>query len=332
MKSFHHYPAPLYNRPSKLELLTFGLVATLAAILLGLLTLAAGCASGAPPGETPSEKKLAVVQDAQLSQAAAAVNAAKFANQANPDGPPKTATAGELSVADANLPDAKPADAREALARVNAALTGQLAAAQKSWNDAVAQGNALQGKVDALEKQVIAERATAAANEQKANDRLCVIAALIAGGVLSVAAALSLAAGIYFSLTKLEYGAGGLGLCGALAFFAATQVGSAHFNLLATLVIIGGLAAMVYSVGQSFAGGSALQTKADAFDQTLSALRKFAGEVAGDAETDAKEIWHWLGVELDQAHKALVADWQNLAALFAGNPKSAASPPASTSA
>ncbi len=323
MKSLHYYPKPAHAKPSKLELAVFGFVLILFAIFIGLLTLLGGCASPGLPGQTPSERKLATAQSAQLSHAAAAVNAAQAANQANPDGLPKTATAGELSVADANLPPAKTEDAREALARVNAALTGELATAQKAWNDAETKGHYLEDKVDTLQKQVATERAAATANEKKANDRLCIIAALIVGGVLVVAAALSLAAGMYFSLTKLEYGAGGLGLCGALAFFAATQVGSVHFNFLATAALLGGIAGGVYVVWQSFAGGSAIQAKANGFDQVFSALRKFAGEVATDTETGAKSIWHWVGTELDRAQKALVADWQKLETVFADKPKSA---------
>lgn len=319
MKSYHHYENPLYNRPSKLELAAFALLLLLGAGLLALLGLA-GCANAALPVQTPAEHKLDAAQTAQLSHAAAAVGAAKFANQANPEGLPKTATAGELNVADANLPQAKPEDAREALARVNAALTGQLAAAQKAWQEAENQGNVLQSRIDDLQKQVAAEKAWAAANEKKANDRLCVITALLVGGVFSIAAGLSLAAGMYFSLPKLEYGAGGLGLAGALAFFAATQVGSAHFNLMATVVILGGIAAAVYSLWHGFAGGSVIQTKAGGFDQVMSAVKKLAGEVAADVETDAKAVWHWLAEELDQAHKALVADWQKLETVFTTPP------------
>jgi len=289
-------------------------------LLLLNACLLAGCASPDLPGETKTEAKLDQAEQMQLSRAAAAVDAAKSANEANPDGLAKTATAGELDVADANLPAAKLEDAREALARVNAALTGQLSAAQKAWNDAAAEGKELQNKVDFLEKQVVAERAAAAANEKMANDRRCINAALTVGGLLSVAAALSLATGMYFGWLKLKYGAAGLGLCGALAFFAATQVGTAHFNFLATLVIIGGVAAASYCTWHGFAGGNTLQTKAGGFDQAFSALRKFAGEMATDTETDAKNIWRWLGVELDRAHKALVADWEKLEEAFASKP------------
>ena len=197
-----------------------------------------------------------------MSAASASVEAAGQANAANPPGAPQVAVAGELSVADANLPAPQPEDAKEAMARVNAALTGQLAEAQKAWNAAVAKGNALDAQVDVLQKQVIAERATAAANAKKANNRLCIIAALVVGGALSVLAALSLAAGLYFTLPKLEYGAAGLGLGGAAAFFAATQVGTAHFNILAMAVLIGGMGALVYTVWNSVAGASTLQTKA----------------------------------------------------------------------
>ena len=285
------------------------------AILL-LLLIAAGCSSPALPGETRAEAKLENVEARQLSAAAAAVDAAKFANQANPDGPPKTATAGELNVADANLPPADAEDAREALARVNAALTGQLAEAQTGWNDAIARGHALDAQIASLQMQVAAERATAAALQREATNRLCVLAALLVGGALFVGAALSLAAGLYFSLIKLEYGAIGLALCAACAFFTATQVGSAHFNFLATAVIIAALTALGYTIWHSFAGGATLKNKANGFEAVFSAVRKFAGAAAADTESGAKKLWHWLGVELDSAHKALVADWQKLESVF----------------
>ena len=316
MKSLHHYPTPHYSQPTKLEWAIFGLSLLAAGLLLGLLC--SGCAASALPGETRSEAKLDTAQTRQLSAASASVQAASQANAANPPGVPKTAVAGELGVAKANLPAPQPADAKEALARVNAALTGQLADAQKAWNAAVARGDGLAAQVDFLQKQVMAERATAAANAKKATDRLCVIAALLVGGGLSVLAALSLAAGMYFTLPKLEYGAAGLGLGGAAAFFTATQVGTAYFNLLAMGVLISGVAALVYTVWHGFADGSTLQIKAQGFDAVFGAVRNLAGEVAADTEAGARKLWQSLSVELDAAHKALVADWQKLEGLLGG--------------
>jgi hypothetical protein len=55
----------------------------------------------------------------------------------------------------------------------------------------------------------------------------------------------------------------------------------------------------------------------------MRAIRNFAGEVAADVESDGKKLWQWLGVEFDAAHKALVADWQKLEALFTTAPASA---------
>jgi hypothetical protein len=91
---------------------------------------------------------------------------------------------------------------------------------------------------------------------------------------------------------------------------------------------LGGLAAAIYTVWHGYAGGSALQAKANGFEQVLSAVRKFAEEVASDTEADAKKIWHWLGTEMDQAQKALVADWQKLETLFSGKKASAPTPTA----
>jgi hypothetical protein len=328
MKQLHHYTPQHYSQPTKLEWAMFGLSLVAAGLLLGLLC--SGCATAALPGETQAEAKLDTAQARQLSAASASVQAAGQANAANPPGAPQTAVAGELSVANANLPAPQPADAKEALARVNAALTGQLADAQKGWNAAVAKGTTLDAQVDLLQKQVVAERAAEAASAKKATERLCIIAALVVGGALSVAAALSLAAGLYFSLPKLEYGAAGLGLGGVAAFFAATQVGTAHFNLLAMIVLIGGVAALVYTVWGGFAGGSTLQTKAQGFDAAITAVRDLAGEVAADTEAGAKKLWHWLSVELDAAHKALIADWDKLEAFFTGKTATVAAPTVTT--
>jgi len=310
----HPHHSTHNSQPTKLEWAVFGLSAVVALVIVALLF--SGCASTVLPGETRAEAQLDTAQTRQLSAASASVQAADQANTANPPGAPKTAVAGELRVANANLPAPQPGDAREALARVNAALTGQLADAQTAWNAAVARGNALDAQVGFLQKQVVAERAAAAANAQKATDRLCVIAALLVGGALSVLAALSLAAGLYFTLPKLEYGAAGLGVGGAAAFFAATQVGTAHFNLLAMAVLVGGMGALGYTVWNSFTGGGTLKTKAAAFDSAMAAVRDLAGEVAADTEAGAKKLWQWLGVELDAAHKALVSDWQKLEGMF----------------
>ncbi|HVU38087.1 MAG TPA: hypothetical protein VHC95_07110 [Opitutales bacterium] len=309
MKLYGYYNQErLREKPTKTELGIFFAVMFLTVALFALLCFA-GCSAPALPGQTASEVKLDRAQDAQLSHAAAAVQAAQTANQANPEGLPKTATAGELGVANANLPEPKPEDAREALARVNAALTGQLATAQAAWAKAEAQGNALQGKIDDLQKQVAAEKAAAAANEKKANDRLCIIAALIIGGGFSLGAGLSLAAGLYFALPKLEYGAAGLGLAGGLAFFAATQVGTTHFNLLATGIILAGLAAAAYTVWHSFAAGNTLTTKADGLDSAMSALKTFAAHAAADVEVGAKDLGHFLEKEFDWAETKVADGW-----------------------
>jgi len=287
--------------------------------LLGVLAtgILAACAAPALPGETKAEVKLEKVAARQLSAASASVQAADEANAANPDGAPKTAVAGELGVAAANLPTASGEDARAALARVNAALTGKLSEAQKGWTDAVARGRALDAEVATLEKQVVAERAAAAEAQRKATERMCVIAALLVGGALFMAAAMSLAGGLYFTLPRLEYGALGLAAGAACAFFAATQVGSTRFNILAMVVLVGGVAALAYAGWAGWQGGRTLKTKAGGFDSAMLAVRHFLGEAAGGVETEAKRLWRWLGVELDGAHKALVADWQEWEASFA---------------
>jgi outer membrane murein-binding lipoprotein Lpp len=320
MKQFHHYTPELYHRPSKLEYAVFGFTLVLFSVLLGLLLLLPGCASPALPGQTPAEAKLDAAQSRQLSAASASVEAAGRANSANPDGAPKAAVAGELTVAQANLPPPSVDDSRAALTRVNAALSGQLAEAQKGWDAATARAQTLDAQITTLQKQVVAERAAAAAAQRKSTDRLCVVAALLVGSALFIAAALSLAAGMYFTLPKLEYGALGLALGGAVAFFAATQVGSPRFNLLALVVLVGGVATLIYTVWSGFSGGAVLKIRAGGFDSALAAIRHFAGEVAADAETGAEKLWRWLGIEMDAAHKALVTDWQKLEAAFTAKP------------
>jgi hypothetical protein len=285
---------------------------------LGMLagSLLAACAAPGLPGETKSEVKLDKIEAQQLSAASASVQAADAANTANPDGAPKTAVAGELGVAAANLPAASGEDARAAQARVNEVLAGKLSEAQKGWEVAVARGQALDGQVSALQMQVVAERAAAAEAQRKATERLCVIAALLVGGGLFVAGAFCLAAGLYFTLPKLEYGALGLAAGASCAFLAATQVGSAYFNALAMAVLVGGVGALAYAVWAGFQGGAIIKTKAGGFDSAMQAVRRFLGEAADAAETDAKKLWRWLGIELDSAHKALVADWQKMEAQF----------------
>jgi hypothetical protein len=310
MNPIIHHPAP-YSRTEKL----FALIcATL--FILAVAAMLAGCRSPMALPETPAEAKLDSAQTKQLSAAAAAVDAANVANQANPDGLPKTAVNGELEVADANLPPASAADGKAALERVNEALAGDLEKSRAGWAAAIQEGNTLSSKVSDLEKQVAVERATAAEAQRKATDRLCVIAALAVGGALFVGAALSLAAALYFGLTKLKLGAAGLALCGAGAFFAATQVGTTRFDVLAMIVLIGGIGGLVYVVWFGFHDGATIKAKAGGFDAVFGALRQAADEAAAGIETDAQKLWNYLSVELDKAHKALVADWDKLAALF----------------
>jgi hypothetical protein len=296
--------------------------------LLAVAIMLAGCHSPMASPETPAEAKLDSAQMKQLSAAAAAVDAANVANQANPDGLPKTAVSGELEVADANLPPASAADGKTALNRVNEALAGDLEKAHAGWAAAIQQGNILSSKVSDLEKQVAVERATAIAAQRKATERLCVIAALTVGGALFVGAALSLAAGLYFGLKKLELGAAGLALCGAGAFFAATQVGTTRFDVLAMIVLAGGVGGLVYVVWSGFYDGATIKAKASGFDAVFCAVRQAAGEVEAGIEADAQKLWRYLSVELDKAHKALVADWDKLTALFS---RKTDSPPAAKS-
>jgi len=86
------------------------------------------------------------VAQAATSKAAAAVCAGSVAVQSVPASPAQEATAGELSVAKAYLPAPTPEDAAEALARVNAALAGDLETARAAW--AKAEGKAVQMQIE----------------------------------------------------------------------------------------------------------------------------------------------------------------------------------------
>lgn len=103
------------------------------------------------------------------SKAAAAVNAAGYANQRNPEGPPKEATAGEIGEAAKWLPPPTGEDAAEAMRRVNLVLTGQRdearAAYAKSDSERIA-ANAAAAKAQTEREAALRER-DAARQEQR---------------------------------------------------------------------------------------------------------------------------------------------------------------------
>lgn len=92
--------------------------ATPRALAVALLLCLTGCPKGqpVPPAAPMGTARVETLSSEQGSKAAAAVQAAQAANESNPDGPPKRAVAGELSVAAANLPPPTQSDAAEALA------------------------------------------------------------------------------------------------------------------------------------------------------------------------------------------------------------------------
>ena len=143
------------------------IVALHAAFLVGGCNLFKRTPPAPPPAEVKTAPALATALGAQDSKAAAAVGAAIEANSHNAEGPAKTATAGELSVASANLPTPSDKDRAEALARVNAALKGDLEFANREWAKARDAAGALQSQIDALQQQVKNERIAAAAELQR---------------------------------------------------------------------------------------------------------------------------------------------------------------------
>jgi len=114
-------------------------------LLIIALALLAGCKTAPvqPPVpvvvqavQGPADRKADTLADSQASKAAASVQGAIRANASNPEGAPKATTAGELSVAAANLPAPTPADLAASLERVNAGLRGDLKTAQDGWRKA----------------------------------------------------------------------------------------------------------------------------------------------------------------------------------------------------
>jgi hypothetical protein len=116
-----------------------------------------------PLANVPSAPALSSATSDQLSKAAAAVHAAAAGNQQNTDTRTQPAVAGELSVAAANLPQPKAKDSAEAMARLNAALSGDLVTAQAGWTKALGDAASLSARVHDLEAQVTKERTDAAA-------------------------------------------------------------------------------------------------------------------------------------------------------------------------
>lgn len=115
-----------------------------------------------PPTNVPSAAPLKANEDERLSKASASVSAATFAESFNPEGNPKKAVLGELSVSMSLLPQATAKDSQEALSRVNSALKGQLDEAQKGWDKAKNEAADLNAKISSLEAQVAKERQDAA--------------------------------------------------------------------------------------------------------------------------------------------------------------------------
>ncbi|MDR2982004.1 MAG: hypothetical protein LBV12_07120 [Puniceicoccales bacterium] len=155
------------------------------------------------------------------SKASAAVHAAGVANDQNPDGPPKIATAGELVIAGTLLPTPNEKDRAEALERVNLALQGQLDAYARKLDVAARLSKDLKGTLDE-------ERGKSSARIQElivqlTQARLTTVS-LIYAGVGSVLFALGAAAGVVSCFvsdvpkvaTSLRIASGALGFFGSV--------------------------------------------------------------------------------------------------------------------
>lgn len=128
--------------------------------------------------EAAAEKVTAAQRDIDAgkakaaSKAAAAVSAAGYANQRNPDGPPKEATAGEIGEASKWLPPPTGEDAAEAMRRVNLVLTGQRDEARAAY--AIADGERIKANTAAAKAETEKEAALRErdAARQEARDRI----------------------------------------------------------------------------------------------------------------------------------------------------------------
>lgn len=132
--------------------------------LLSFALLLPECQNGKlpPPSNVASAPVLGAVVASKDSKISANAEAAEIANLSNPDGPPKSATAGAISVVRSLAGPANAEDRAVALALVNKALTGKLIEAQNGWEEARHNATALLSRIDALETQVAEERVQAA--------------------------------------------------------------------------------------------------------------------------------------------------------------------------
>lgn len=269
--------------------------------------LLAGCSSTAIPGTTKAENALTTAQTSQASKASASVGAATVANQSNPDGNPKVAVAGELSVASANLPVATPSDANAALARVNQALTGQLSDAQKGWNTAIADANAAKAQIVTLTTQVAVEQATATAAVRNAEIKVWQTRMMGVGLALYLAAAGLVAAGVFIGIPKLYQIAIVPAAFATIALFAAYEAGTAQFTILAFITIGGAVASLAYGIYTLYNEGTTNKTAASGFKNFVSVLDTVADKAKAGVETGAAKLWDYCYAELSEAEQALVA-------------------------
>lgn len=119
-----------------------------------------------PPSDVASAPALGSAVNDKNSKISANAEAAELANLANPDGLPKQAAAGAISVVRSLAGPANPDDRSAALSLVNQAMKGQLKEAQEGWIASRQGANALLARIDSLEEQVAAERVKASVDLQ----------------------------------------------------------------------------------------------------------------------------------------------------------------------
>lgn len=138
---------------------------------LALITLSLGFVIGPkgcktppapPPADVPSASSLGSTNAERLGTAAAAVAAAREANQQNSAGPARDATEGALSVAASNLPT-PPVERLDFFRGIVAkAFAGKLDDAESEWAAERGLGSARLRRIAELEEQVKRERSAAA--------------------------------------------------------------------------------------------------------------------------------------------------------------------------
>jgi hypothetical protein len=214
-----------------------------------------------------------------------------------------------LGVAAANLPAPSKEDANAALARVNAALTGDLATARRQWAEATAAAEKMQTQIAELTKQRDVERATAAEVERRNQIHLWQARMLATGVLLYLIAAGLTAAGVFMSLPALYRTAIAPAAFATLALFAAYEAGTTAFAWLAWGTLAGAVGSLIFAGWQAYRQAATVKTQASGFGNLVKVITNFEQ----DAKSETDKLWDWAGNLLSDAE---VAAAKALSAVF----------------